>query len=99
MDKVLIVDTDKCTGCKICELMCSMTKLGEFNPRKSYIRVLKNKEMDINMVALDTRCDFCGECIEYCLPEAIRFVDFHEAIVKWKGVRAGSFPAPLISSL
>ena len=99
MEKVLIVDTDKCTACKICELMCSVTKTGEFNPRKSYIRVLRNKEMDTNMVALDTRCDFCGECVEYCLPEAIRFVDFHEAIVKWKGVSAGSIPAPLIGSL
>ena len=96
---MLIVDTDKCTGCKVCELACSMAKLGEFNPRKSYIRVLRNKEMDINMVVLGTKCDFCGECIGWCLPGAIKFVDLDEAILKWKGIKVGSLPAPLISNL
>lgn len=98
MEQVLIVDADKCTGCKICELICSMTKLNEFNPKKSYIKVLRNKEMDINIVALDAKCDYCGECIKWCIPKAIRFVDLHEAITKWKGAKVGSMPAPLISS-
>jgi carbon-monoxide dehydrogenase iron sulfur subunit len=99
LEKVLIIDTDKCTGCKICELVCSMAKLGEFNPKKSYIRVLRNKDMDINLVALGTSCDFCGECLRWCAPGAIKFVDFDEAILKWKGVKVGSLPAPLISNL
>ena len=98
MEKVLVVDSDKCTGCKICELMCSMTKMGEFNPSKSYIRVLRNKEMDITIVGLDIKCDFCGECIEWCLPKAIQFVSLQEALTKWKGAKVGSMPAPLISS-
>ena len=87
MEKVLIVDVDKCTGCRICELVCSMAKQGEFNPKKSYIRVMRNKEMDINMVNLSTKCVFCGECTTCCLPEAIKFVDFDEAILKWKGAK------------
>lgn len=99
MEKVLIVDVDKCTGCRICELVCSMAKEGEFNPKKAHIRVIKNKEMDINMVILSTKCDFCGECVEWCLPQAIKFVGLDEAILKWKGVKVGSLPAPLFSSL
>ena len=99
MEKVLIVDVDKCTGCRICELVCSMAKEGEFNPKRSKIRVMKNKEMDIHMVTLGTKCDFCGECIEWCLSQAIKFVDLDEAILKWKGVKVGSLPAPLFSSL
>ncbi len=99
MQKVLIVDTDKCTGCKVCELICSMTKENEFNPSKSYIRVIRNQEMDINMVALGVKRNFCNECVEWCLPRAIEFVDLHEAIVKWKGTKVGSLPAPLFGSL
>jgi Fe-S-cluster-containing dehydrogenase component len=96
MEKVLIFDADKCTGCKMCQLACSYVKHGEFNPNKSCIQVMKNKEMDVNIVALDTKCDFCGKCIEWCLPQAIKLVDRKEAVVKWKGVKLGSFPAPRI---
>ena len=99
MEQMLIVDTDKCTGCRICELVCSMTKQGEFNPRKSYIRVLRNKEMDFYMVALGVKCDFCGDCVEWCMPEAIKFVGREQAAVAWKGTRAGSLPAPLLTNL
>ena len=51
--------------------------------------------MDIQMAALGEKCDFCGECVEWCLPEAKHFIDAKEAAVKWKGTRVGSFPAPL----
>ena len=99
MEKVLIADADKCTGCRVCELVCSMAHQGEFNPKKSYIRVMKNKEMDINIVTMGIKCDYCGECVESCLPGALKFVDLEEAILKWKGVKIGSFPAPLFSNL
>jgi len=99
MEKVLIVDTDRCTGCRICELVCSVVKQGEFKPSASYIRVMRNKEMDVNVVALSTKCDYCGECVEWCMPEAIKFVSRQEAIVKWKGVKVGSLPAPLLGNL
>ena len=98
MEKVLIVDTDKCTACRVCELVCSMSKEGEFNPKRSRIRVMRNKEMDINMVTLGTKCDFCGECVEWCLPQALKFVELDEAILKWKGIKVGSLPAPLFGN-
>ncbi len=97
-DKVLVVDADKCTGCSVCELVCSMAKLGEYNPAKSYIRVLRNSEMSVDIVALDVRCDFCDKCVEMCLPRAIRFVDRPEAAVIRKQNRIGVFPAPLLEA-
>jgi Fe-S-cluster-containing dehydrogenase component len=97
LEKVLIIDTDKCTGCKLCEVSCSMARSSEFNPAKSYIRVLKNKEMDISLVALSPQCSFCNECVKACLPQALEFVSLEEAILKWKGTRFGRIPAPLIS--
>jgi len=96
MEKVLIVDADRCTGCKVCELVCSMEKHGEYNLEKSYIKVLKNQELNINIPAITIGCDFCGECVKWCFDEAITIVDLDEAIVTRKEVRVGRFPAPLI---
>ena len=97
-EKVLIVDAEKCTGCKVCELVCSMTKQGEYSPTKSYIRVMKNWEMDVNVVTLDLHCDFCNECVDWCGSKAIRFVGHEEAAVLRKNNRMGVFPAPLVKS-
>jgi hypothetical protein len=32
--------------------------------------------------------------VKSCLPEAIKFVDFNEAVLHWKAVKVGSMPAP-----
>ena len=96
MEKVLIFDIDKCTGCRVCELICSMTNYGEVNPEKSYIKVMKNREMDLNIAALETRCTFCNECVEWCLPCALEFIDQEEAAATYKGKHIGRVPALLI---
>lgn len=96
-EKVLIVDADKCTGCCVCELVCSMAKQGEYNPKKSYIKVMKNREMSVDIVTRDVRCDFCGKCVAWCLPRAIQFVSPSEAAVIRKQHKIGMFPAPLFS--
>jgi Fe-S-cluster-containing hydrogenase component 2 len=95
MQKVLIVDVDQCTGCRACELACSMHKTGKYNPKNANVRVLKNKDMDINMVTHGPWCDCCEECVKACLQQAIQFVEFKEAVIQWKGVKVGRMPAPL----
>lgn len=95
--KVLIVDADKCTGCNVCELACSMAKHGEYNPQKSLIKVMKNREMSVDIVTLDVRCDFCNKCVDWCLARAIEFVSLPEAAVIRKQNRIGKFPAPLFT--
>jgi len=37
LPKVLMVDPSRCTGCRICELVCSLEKTGEFSPAKALI--------------------------------------------------------------
>ena len=93
-DKVLIVEQEKCTGCKICELICSMTKFGEYNPKKSHIRLIRNRELDVNIIALDTGCDSCGECVDWCPSRILEFVDFPQAAVIRSRYETRKSPAP-----
>lgn len=95
--KCMIVDADACTGCCTCELVCSLEKHGEYNPKKAFIRVLKNREMSVDIVVVDVRCDYCGRCIEWCFPRAIRIVELAEAAVIRKENRIGVFPAPMVA--
>jgi len=39
MSRILFVDLEKCTGCRACELACSMKHHSEYNPVKSRIIV------------------------------------------------------------
>jgi len=68
--KILAVDTNLCTGCRVCELVCSLIKEGECNPRKSRIRVLK---IDKEGFDLPLFCQHCGEplCKEVCPVNAL----------------------------
>ena len=41
MMKMLIVDHSKCSGCRLCEVVCSAKKNGAVNPTKARITVIK----------------------------------------------------------
>lgn len=41
MEKVLTADFEKCTGCRLCELVCSVMHDGISNPARSRIKVVK----------------------------------------------------------
>jgi ferredoxin len=41
MTEVLHVDATKCTGCRLCEIVCSVTKTSSVNPARSRIRVIR----------------------------------------------------------
>ena len=100
MEKVLIVESEKCTGCRICELVCSFAKHGEYNPKKSLIRVLRNREMNVNIPVLAASCDLCGgdeKCVYSCPTKVLQFVEYYEAALLRKETRLPKFPAPLIS--
>ena len=49
MEKVLAIDYEKCTGCRNCELACSVAHTQTFNPARSRIQILKDELS--NMVA------------------------------------------------
>jgi ferredoxin len=99
MEKTLIADPEKCTRCRICELVCSSAKWGEYNPKKSFIRILSNKDMNINIPVLLSTCDFCGKCVDNCPEEALQFVELDKAALLIKRKRMGRFPVPVINGL
>lgn len=37
----IIVDPSKCSGCRVCEAVCSLVNEGVFNPTKSRIKVIR----------------------------------------------------------
>jgi len=97
MEKVLIINGEKCTGCRVCELVCSSTKSGEYNPEKSRIKIMRNTELDVNIPVISPKCDACGKCTEWCFTKAIRFVSPKEATILRKKTKIGEFPAPIVS--
>jgi len=63
---------EKCAGCLVCELRCSLRFEKAFNPAKAAIRVRRLVgEANEYDVAFTDKCDNCGICARYCLYEAL----------------------------
>ena len=41
MAKALYIDHEKCTGCRLCELVCAVKHYGISNPERARIKVMK----------------------------------------------------------
>jgi carbon-monoxide dehydrogenase iron sulfur subunit len=67
--KIITVNPDRCTGCRLCELACSLKNTGEFNPARSRIRVIGFEEL----FCLPVTCFQCERpyCAEVCPAGAI----------------------------
>ncbi len=63
MKQVLVVDLKKCTGCRNCELACSVRNTRSFNPSRSRIQVLKDevKNLLLPMVCLQCEEPLCQD--------------------------------------
>lgn len=65
LQKILLIDPEKCTGCRTCEVACSFHHERACNPAKARIHVLRWEEdgVDVPMV-----CQQCEEpiCVKVC---------------------------------
>ncbi len=59
----IITDQEKCTGCLSCQLICSYTYTGRFNPLRAYIRI---DLRDSGGISFTEDCTECGLCVEQC---------------------------------
>ena len=44
MSKVILIHPEKCSGCQMCEVSCSLRNMKECNPERSRIRAIKSEE-------------------------------------------------------
>ncbi len=70
MAKVLYVDYQKCTGCRLCELVCAVSHDGISNPTRSRIRVMK---WEAEGLYIPMSCQQCQDapCMNVCPVKAI----------------------------
>lgn len=65
------INPEKCTGCRVCELICSATKYNEFNPKRSRIHIVKMERFFIDIPLV---CRLCPKplCAGSCPTAAIK---------------------------
>lgn len=82
--KKIVIHSDRCTGCRSCEMACSFHHTKKFSPSFSSIEVYRNEENGIFKLRIyttkDTKervaCDLCKNeeeplCIKYCTTKAL----------------------------
>ena len=77
----IILDYDKCTGCRICEMACSLFHNNQCNPELSGIRI-KTKEINGKIYTVPTLCQNCFDapCVNAC-PTGATYKD-EEGVVR-----------------
>lgn len=68
--RALIVDYEKCTGCRLCELVCSVFHNGVSNPAKSRIKVEKWEWEGLYIPVVCRQC-IDAPCMNVCPVRAI----------------------------
>jgi len=70
MEKVLMIEYEKCTGCRLCELVCSVMHEGVSNPARSRIKVMK---WEAEGLYIPMSCQQCEDapCMNVCPVKAI----------------------------
>jgi anaerobic carbon-monoxide dehydrogenase iron sulfur subunit len=70
MAKTLYIDYQKCTGCRLCELVCAVFHDGISNPARSRIKVMK---WEAEGLYIPMTCQQCEDapCMNVCPVKAI----------------------------
>jgi len=75
----LFFSHELCTGCRLCELLCSQVNAGEYNPDIATIHILTHPDLGSNLVSIRKRPCVCANgaeaCTEICNMRAIVFID------------------------
>ena len=66
----IIIHEDKCTGCRICQLICSSIYEKKFAPVKAFIHIHDLYQLSPN-IYFSEKCTKCGQCVSHCLYGAL----------------------------
>ncbi len=70
MDKLIVINVEKCTGCRLCELACSLHHEKCCNPSKSRIHAIIWAEEGVSVPVVCSHCDD-APCMVACKFEAL----------------------------
>ncbi|UCE10619.1 MAG: 4Fe-4S dicluster domain-containing protein [Candidatus Thorarchaeota archaeon] len=74
MTSFLSIDLAKCTGCRNCELACSVRHTGTFTPSRSRIQILKDETQNIIIPMVCLQCEE-PLCVDACPTGAVDYDD------------------------
>lgn len=84
----LRIRPELCSGCRLCEMACSLSHFGSVNTNRSAIRVFKD---DLDTGACRPRvCIQCKKML--CLGDAPAVAEEYKGRFLWDGALAGSCP-------
>jgi Fe-S-cluster-containing hydrogenase component 2 len=70
MQKTIVIEPEKCTGCRICETWCSFVHEGQVSPVRSRIHVIKWDERGLDIPMTCQQCEV-PVCMNVCPVNAI----------------------------
>ena len=70
--KTLLVDPSLCTGCRTCEMACSLYHEGVCSPTLSRVRIIKYEALGRSYPAVCAQCSK-PQCLSACPHEAIEY--------------------------
>lgn len=74
MKRIIVVEPSKCTGCRLCEVVCSAAKHGAVNPIRARIAVVKWESICLETPMLCQQCE-SAPCMAICPVKALTLDD------------------------
>lgn len=71
MDKLILIDPEKCTGCRMCEMVCSVKHEGCSNPARARIGVIKWEKNGFYLPMVCQQCEK-APCSAVCPVKAVK---------------------------
>ena len=85
----LVIRPEACRGCRSCQLACSFSRLGEYNPSSSCIELERDLRTEKTSPLVRVLCcDLCGgkpACANACTYGAIDFELGEGFVVEYRG--------------